>query len=80
MADAAASPHLQVRPAWLALTREAVLEPELPIVDAHHHLWDRAGSRYLFDEWMADLNSGHRITDTVFVQCRSMYRQGGRRP
>lgn len=77
MADAAASPHLQVRPAWLALTQEAVLEPELPIVDAHHHLWDRAGSRYLFDEWMADLGSGHHITDTVFVQCRSMYRQAG---
>ncbi|MBV8622122.1 MAG: amidohydrolase family protein [Herbaspirillum sp.] len=77
MADAAASPHLQVRPDWLALTQEAVLEPDLPIVDAHHHLWDRAGNRYLFEQWLADLSSGHRITDTVFVQCRSMYRQDG---
>ena len=27
---------------------------ELPIVDLHHHLWDR-GSRYLLDEFRADL-------------------------
>ena len=27
--------------AWLAKERaEPVLEPELPIIDAHHHLWD----------------------------------------
>ena len=24
-------------------TRETILEPELPIVDPHHHLWDRRG-------------------------------------
>ena len=28
-----------VRPAWLGLTEEAALEPDLPIVDPHHHLW-----------------------------------------
>ena len=37
--------------AWLARTTEEPLEPELPICDAHHHLWDfRADSvdpRYL---------------------------------
>lgn len=26
--------------AWLTLTQEAVLEPDLPICDPHHHLWD----------------------------------------
>ncbi|KAF1041568.1 MAG: hypothetical protein GAK35_03218 [Herbaspirillum frisingense] len=74
---AAASPHLHVREDWLARTHEAALEPGLPIVDAHHHLWDRATGRYLFDELMADLDAGHRVTATVFVQCRSMYRQQG---
>jgi len=34
---------------WLALHREDAMEPAMPIVDPHHHLWDR-GSRYLLDE------------------------------
>ena len=25
---------------WLALTVEEPLEPDLPICDPHHHLWD----------------------------------------
>jgi L-fuconolactonase len=61
-------------------TREPALEPSLPICDAHHHLWhggpDRR-ERYLFDDWLADLASGHNIVSTVFVECDSMYRQDG---
>ena len=48
---------------------EPILEPDLPIVDPHHHLWDRPGWRYLLDELLADTNSGHNIVATVFVQC-----------
>jgi hypothetical protein len=44
------------RSAWLELTREAVLEPELPICDCHHHLWDYPDSRYLVDEFLHDIN------------------------
>ena len=39
--------YLPVRDDWLALRDEAVLEPGLPIVDAHHHFYDRPGWRYL---------------------------------
>ena len=74
------SPHLPVRPQWLALRTEEILEPELPIVDPHHHLWDRPGARYLLDEILEDLRSGHRVESTVFVQCRSMYRADGPEP
>jgi L-fuconolactonase len=49
----------------------------LPIVDAHHHLWDRPGWRYLLDELLADTNSGHDIVATVFVQGRAMVRAAG---
>jgi L-fuconolactonase len=63
--------------AWLARYREAIIEPDLAIVDAHHHLWDHRGSRYLFPELMADLSSGHRIVATVFEECGSMYRADG---
>ena len=30
---------------WLARRKEEVLDPPRPIVDPHHHLWDRGGSR-----------------------------------
>jgi predicted TIM-barrel fold metal-dependent hydrolase len=78
---------------------EAILEPELPIVDPHHHLWHRPGAtpptpealaqahpftkvtarspRYLLDELLADVTSGHNVVATVFVQCGAMYRADG---
>ena len=68
---------LRVRADWLALHSEEVLDPELPIVDAHHHLWDRPAWRYLLDEFLADINSGHRIAATVYVQCFAMHRKDG---
>ncbi len=71
------SPHVPIHEAWLATTVEAAIDPDLPIVDTHHHLWDRPGARYLLPEFLADLGAGHRIEATVYVQCRSMYRQTG---
>ena len=63
-------------PDFLAKHDEPVLYPELPIVDPHHHLWDQ-GYRYLFDEFLEDVGSGHNIRATVFVQCDAMYRADG---
>jgi L-fuconolactonase len=60
--------------AWTKQRREAALEPELPIIDPHHHLWDRKNSRYLIDELLEDTNTGHNIIATVFMECGSMYR------
>ncbi len=65
------------REAWLALTIEEAIEPDLPICDPHHHFWDRGGDRYLLDELSKDLGGGHRIAQTVFIECRSMYRAHG---
>jgi L-fuconolactonase len=78
---------------------EPILEPGLPIVDPHHHLWDRMATflaslppavaehgfsrvlarsmRYLLPEFLADLNTGHNVRATVFVQCGAMYRADG---
>jgi predicted TIM-barrel fold metal-dependent hydrolase len=76
---------------------EPILEPDLPIIDPHHHLWvvpeavrrqmdpaanpflyvRREKPRYLLDELLADLNAGHDVRATVFVQCHSMYRADG---
>lgn len=69
-----------VRQEWLDRRQEEILEPDLSIIDPHHHLWDRPGWRYLLDELLADLNSGHCIVATVFLQCRAMYRADGPAP
>ena len=71
------SPYIPVRDDWLARHAEPILEPDLPIVDPHHHLWDRPGWRYMLDDLLADLNSGHNIVATVFVQCRAFHRASG---
>jgi hypothetical protein len=65
------------RPDWLALREEEILDPGRPIVDPHHHLWDRGGQRYLIDEITSDIASGHNVIATVYVEARSMYRARG---
>src|ERR1700732_2439980 len=62
---------------WLGKLPEGILEPDLPLVAPPHHLWDHPGSRYLLDELSADVNSGHNIVATVFIQCGSGYRTTG---
>ena len=75
---------------------EAIIEPELPIIDPHHHLWDRIPllqqlppathafeaivrqtPRYLLDELLADVGSGHNVIASVYVQCGAFYRADG---
>ena len=63
--------------AWLDLTIEETLEPALPICDPHHHLWDYEASRYLLDDLLDDVVSGHNVVCTVFVECEAMYRADG---
>lgn len=56
---------------------EEPIEPALPICDPHHHFWERPAGRYMAEELLADTGSGHNITSTVFIECRSGYRQQG---
>ncbi len=72
-----ASRQIAVREDWLATTQEAALEPDLAIVDPHHHLWDHPGERYLLPELLDDTGSGHDIRATIFIQCGAMYRAEG---
>ena len=75
---------------WLAQEKpEDVIEPDLPIIDPHHHLWDLRGSEiqpnasfqqkvYFCEDLMNDLNdSGHNVIQTVFAQCAAFYRADG---
>lgn len=71
------SQHAAIRPEWLSTRSEEVIDPRQVIVDAHHHLYDRPGIRYLQDDMLADLGGGHDVRATVFVQARAMYRARG---
>src|SRR2546430_9484485 len=71
------APPSPVRQDWLDRHKAPALEPELPIIDPHHHLWVRPGYRYMLDDFLADTNTGHNIVATVFVQANSMYRDSG---
>jgi predicted TIM-barrel fold metal-dependent hydrolase len=67
---------------WLALTQEPTQEPDLPICDPHHHFWDFRTARlpyqrYLLHELVADIQSGHNVRSTVFIEARAMYRSDG---
>jgi predicted TIM-barrel fold metal-dependent hydrolase len=74
----AATGHLAVRQEWLDRRREAIIEPELPIVDPHHHLVERPETgRYLLADLLADLGSGHNVTATVYLEWLSMHRAAG---
>ena len=62
---------------WLNTNKEKALEPDLPICDPHHHLWDfkkdSVEPTYLLPEILSDTNSGHNIVSTVFIECGAMY-------
>jgi predicted TIM-barrel fold metal-dependent hydrolase len=81
MAQPAVQPiplFIPVRENWLRRApREEILEPDLPIIDPHHHLWDRPGWRYMMPDLLADIETGHNIIGTVYVQARSFHRASG---
>jgi predicted TIM-barrel fold metal-dependent hydrolase len=62
---------------WRALVDEAVVDPEQPIVDPHHHLWRRGPFAYSLSDLLADVHGGHRVEHTVFMECRAEYRADG---
>lgn len=64
-------------PEWLKKRQEEIIEPDLPIVDPHHHLWDAPRTRYMAEELLADARAGHNVRATVFVDCTERYRTTG---
>jgi predicted TIM-barrel fold metal-dependent hydrolase len=52
--------------------KEEPFDPELPICDAHHHLWDDEDKRYLLEDFFKDIKEGHNIVKTIFVESKSV--------
>ncbi len=63
--------------AWTKQRHEEALEPDLPILDPHHHVWDDDRGRYLIEELLEDVGTGHNIVGTVFIEAGAMYRADG---
>jgi predicted TIM-barrel fold metal-dependent hydrolase len=67
---------------WLALHTEAAIEPELPIIDAHHHIY-KVPPRPIFPAYPVDAlladktGSGHNIVATVYVDSQVTFRSTG---
>lgn len=68
---------LPIRPEWLATYTEPAIDPDLPIIDPHHHLMDAPGRRYLLADFLQDASSGHRLIASQFIECRAFYRPYG---
>jgi predicted TIM-barrel fold metal-dependent hydrolase len=67
-----------IRPEWLELVQEEIVEPERRIIDTHHHLWGERGALpYSLDDLWADTGSGHRVEQTIFMECGAEYRSEG---
>ncbi len=63
---------------------EDVLEPDLPICDPHHHLFDYPESifglpaRYLLPEFLEEIRQGgHNVRSTFYVEATAFYRAAG---
>lgn len=62
---------------WLGRVREELLLPDLPIIDAHHHIWAQDGNVYGLSDLAEDAGDGHRIVGTVLVEAHAFYRTTG---
>ena len=69
--------HHPINEDWLATRREEVTDSDQPIIDAHHHLFDRLGHPYLAEDLKTDIGTDLNVIATVFVQARSFYRTDG---
>lgn len=64
---------------WLDQVIEDVIDPDLEIIDPHHHLWPAGqGLPYQRDDLHRDVNGhdgrgAHKVIKTVFMECGSAY-------
>ena len=56
---------------------EVILEPELPIVDSHFHLFDLPNNRYMLDDYLDDVHAGHNIVASVYCESQAFVRKNG---
>jgi hypothetical protein len=69
---------MEIRHSWLDQVIEEALEPERAIVDPHHHFFEgTVFPDYHLEDLRGDIASGHRVEQTVFMECGMWYRKTG---
>lgn len=56
---------------------EAILDPDLPIIDSHFHLFDLPNNRYMLDDYLADVSAGHNVIASVYCETQTFARRDG---
>src|SRR5215471_6998812 len=56
---------------------EAILDPDLAIVDSHIHLFDLPNNRYMLDDYLADAQAGHNIVASIYCESQAFVRKDG---
>jgi len=70
---------------WINGVKEEIIDPDMEIIDPHHHLWHgpedppgiKESYRYLLEDLWSDTSSGHNIKKTVFIDCGQEYYKEG---
>lgn len=68
-------PHAGL-PANGASYAEVAIDPDLPIIDPHHHFSAHWGG-YFIKDLRKDMHAGHAVLSTVYIQCGHEYRNTG---
>lgn len=59
---------------------EQIVDADIAIIDAHHHLFDRPNLRYLLDDYNEDIGLGHNVVASVYIETQAMARASGPSP
>lgn len=70
-------PQIVLNKAYHSSPIEDPIDPHIPIIDAHHHLFDHPGWRYLPEDFREDLATAGNVVGSVFVQGSWGYREEG---
>ena len=70
---------------WINGVKEEIIDPDMEIIDPHHHLWHgpedppgiKESYRYLLEDLWSDTSSGPNIKKTVFIDCGQEYYEEG---
>lgn len=66
---------------WRSQLHEDAIDPDVPIIDPHHHLWPGLAyyqdGPYMLDDFHEDTEAGHNIAATVYVDAYANYSEDG---
>lgn len=56
---------------------EPILDPDLPIIDSHIHLFDLPGNKYMVEDYLEDAQGGHNVLAAIYCETQTFARTTG---